>query len=411
MPNSVTWVPLSSVAVPRGLIGGPFGSVLGRKDYVSEGIPVIRGQNLSSDGRFCADTFAYVTPQKALGVLSRNLAQPGDVIFTQRGTLGQVGLVPPEPYDTYVISQSQMRLRVDPTKADVRYVYYCFRSPAIVDSIERRATATGVPHINLGTLADIRMPLRPLPEQHAIAEVLGALDDKLEANRREVSTTSKLIAATWRQSFGPVRNSGWPRMPIGHLVTVVGGSTPSTSVAEFWGGTIAWATPKDLSKLQSAPIMDTERRITKQGLKQISSGLLPVGTVLLSSRAPIGYIAVAELPLAVNQGFIALLVGERVSNLYLWQWLVAHLDEVRCRANGTTFLEVSKANFRPMLIAVPPEGLMRSWNESVSSEYRLIVAREREIQRLTTLRDTLLPALLSGEVRVRDAERLREAVI
>jgi type I restriction enzyme S subunit len=152
--------------------------------------------------------------------------------------------------------------------------------------------------------------------------------------------------------------------------------------------------------------MSTERRITEQGLKQISSGLLPVGTVLLSSRAPIGYIAITELPLAINQGFMALIVDERLSNLYLWQWLVAHLDEVKGLANGTTFLEVSKANFRPMLIGVPPEGLMRSWTECAESEYRLIVARERESQTLTTLRDKILPRLLSGEVRVRDAEAL-----
>ena len=139
--------------------------------------------------------------------------------------------------------------------------------------------------------------------------------------------------------------------------------------------------------------------------------MLPVGTVLLSSRAPIGYLAITEVPLAVNQGFIALVAGGRVSNLYLWQWLRFHLDEVISRANGTTFLEVSKANFRPMPIEVPPEGLMRSWTASAATQYRLLVAKEQESVRLTQLRDTLLPKLLSGELRVRDAESLVEEAV
>jgi type I restriction enzyme S subunit len=197
-------------------------------------------------------------------------------------------------------------------------------------------------------------------------------------------------------------------IPISQLAQVLGGSTPRTNEPEFWDGDIAWATPKDLSRLSSVPLVDTERRVTHRGLEQISSGLLPIGTVLLSSRAPIGYLAIAEIPVAVNQGFIALIPGQRVSSLFLWQWLAHHLDDVKARANGTTFLEVSKANFRPMPVALPSEDEMRHWSDGAEPMYRLIVSKEQETSVLTKLRDSLLPALLSGALRVNAAETIDE---
>src|SRR5664280_718188 len=117
MADPVEHVPLSDLAAPKGLIGGPFGSSLGRKDYGSAGVPVIRGQNLVGlSSPFDLGEFVYVTKEKVEDELARNLAVPGDVVFTQRGTLGQVGLVPKGPHKRYVISQSQMRFRADPSK-------------------------------------------------------------------------------------------------------------------------------------------------------------------------------------------------------------------------------------------------------------------------------------------------------
>ncbi|GIF20841.1 type I restriction enzyme S subunit [Actinoplanes tereljensis] len=183
------------IAVPKGLIGGPFGSLLGGKDYVPRGVPVIRGVNLASDGRFDASEFVYVTPAKAAGELARNLARPGDVVFTQRGTLGQVGIVPPGPHDTYVISQSQMRLRVDPAKADPRYVYYQFRSPAMRAAVQGSAITAGVPHINLGILGALPIVIPPLAVQREVADLLTALDDKIAGNDRLAATALALAEA------------------------------------------------------------------------------------------------------------------------------------------------------------------------------------------------------------------------
>ena len=196
---------------------------------------------------------------------------------------------------------------------------------------------------------------------------------------------------------------------IGDLADVVGGSTPSTSKPEFWEGeSHCWATPKDLAALTSPVVLDTERHITDAGLAQISSGLLPAGTVLLSSRAPIGYLAIAETPVAINQGFIAMKPKGAVPSLFLLLWARFAHEEILSRANGSTFLEISKSNFRPIPVTRPKDGVMRAFESLVTPLYRRLVDNVRESRTLAGLRDGLLPKLISGELRVKDAEPFTE---
>jgi len=138
-------------------VGGPFGSNLTTRDYVDEGVPVIRGNNLPADRTFLDDDFVVVTEEKA-DTLQSNIAYPGDVIFTQRGTFGQVGILPLEAkFSRYVISQSQMKLSVNPEKANARFAYYFFRMPSTVQSVINHALTSGVPHINLGILKNFEL--------------------------------------------------------------------------------------------------------------------------------------------------------------------------------------------------------------------------------------------------------------
>jgi type I restriction enzyme S subunit len=292
-------------------------------------------------------------------------------------------------------------------------------------------------------MSAVPFALPPLTEQRAIARILGSLDDKIELNRRMNRTLEELAAAifkSWfvdfdpvvarlalsgaegaegRQPFGmdaeiaalfpaafeesevgPVP-AGWRVAPIGELVKVVGGTTPSTGNSAYWeGGTIAWATPKDLAGLADPMLLDTERHVTQAGLQQISSGLLPGGTVLMSSRAPIGYLAIAEIPVAINQGFIALICNLGLPNHYVIHWLRENMETIESRANGTTFLEISKANFRPIPALVPPEPIQRRFTEIVGKLHGMIVANARESRTLAAIRDALLPKLMAGEIRV-----------
>jgi type I restriction enzyme S subunit len=429
---------VGEIAAPErnALVGGPFGSNLVSSDYVDAGVPVIRGQNMG--GRWVAGEFAYVTDAKAES-LKANLARPGDIIFTQRGTLGQVSVVPSARIDRYLVSQSQMKLTVNRKLADPLFLYYVFSTAEQQDYIRQNAIQTGVPHTNLGILRGTPILLPPLPEQRSIAHILGTLDDKIELNRRMNATLEAMARAlfqSWFVDFDPVRakaegrdpglppeiaalfpdsfedsvvgeiQRGWGVKHVGELADIVGGTTPSTKEPKFWdGGTHAWATPKDLSGLSVPVLLNTERRITDAGLSQVGSGLLPIGTVLLSSRAPIGYLAVAEIPVAINQGFIAMIPKAGMSNLFLLLWASSAQEAIVSRANGSTFLEISKANFRPIPVVTPTVDLMRSFEKLARPLFERIVANTREAQSLATLRDTLLPKLISGELRVEDAER------
>ena len=149
--------------IKNALVGGPFGSNLISRDYTPFGVPVIRGQNMGF-GRWVGGEFVFVSPQKADNLAS-NIARSGDLIFTQRGTLGQVSVVPPKPYPKYVISQSQMKLSADNSKADVKFLYYYFTSPEQQGYIKQNAIQTGVPHTNLEHLRNTPLILPPLSEQ------------------------------------------------------------------------------------------------------------------------------------------------------------------------------------------------------------------------------------------------------
>ncbi len=281
-----------------------------------------------------------------------------------------------------------------------------------------------------------------------IATVLSALDDKIELNRRMNETLEAMAQAIFRDwfvDFGPVRRKlegatdpvaimggltpdparaaelaglfshgfsedelpvGWSERPVGDLVDIAGGSTPSTADDSLWQpAEHRWATPKDLSNMSDLALFDTGRRISAAGLAKITSGLLPAGTVLLSSRAPIGYLAIAQAPVAINQGFIALTPTADFGGAYLYLWCKVNMEAILANANGSTFQEISKKNFRPITSAVPDDrGVCRAFGEIADPMFARIVSAAAENRALAETRDYLLPRLMSGEVRVGELE-------
>ncbi len=185
---------VKSLAVPKGLVGGPFGSSLVATDYEDRGVPVIRGANLSGPSRFLQGNFVFVSPQKAQA-LSRNQAQAGDVVFTQRGTLGQVALVPADGFEHYVISQSQMRLRPDTSVVSAEYVHAAFSTARMRRAIFNRAVTTANPHINLGILGDLEIPVPNTFRQRLIVDTVVS-SHSLVANAMDEVARLQLLRAS-----------------------------------------------------------------------------------------------------------------------------------------------------------------------------------------------------------------------
>jgi len=148
--------------------------------------------------------------------------------------------------------------------------------------------------------------------------------------------------------------SAWPVVQIKEVARVVGGATPKSGASEYWDGNIPWTTPKDLSDLDDKYLLDTPRKITEAGLKSCSSELLPVNSVLFSSRAPIGHVAINSVPIATNQGFKSFVPGSKLDASYLFWWLKCHRDQLERLGNGATFKEVSKAVVERIEIPLPP---------------------------------------------------------
>lgn len=376
-----------------------------------------RGYDLPSQHRHPGPV-PIVSSSGPSGFHSEAMVKAPGVVTGRYGTIGEVFFVTQDfwPLNTTLYVR-------DFKGSDPKFVSYFLKTIDFYSCSDKAA----VPGVNRNHLHELPVRVPPLAEQRAIARILGALDDKIELNRKMNRTLEAMAQALFKSwfidfdgvadsdlvesEFGPIPK-GWRTDQIGNVVSVVGGSTPSTKEPRFWEkGHHCWTTPKDLSSATCPLLLETERRISDAGLAKISSGLLPVGTFLLSSRAPVGYTAISRIPVAVNQGYIAIPPGGTLDAYYLLHWTRANLDTIKGRAGGTTFQEISKRNFRPIQIIVPDKAKLSSFTRAVEPLFARIENAENQTTTLATLRDTLLPKLISGEVRVPEAETAVEAVL
>ena len=443
MPSSVEQ---RTLHIPSAYGEPPNGWPWSRLDEVSEGVfdcphstpkltgtgPfVVRTQDIIT-GVFRTDQAGHVSEETYAERIVRVTPSRGDLLYSREGTY--FGIAAEVPAKTRVcLGQRMVLIRPDKRRLDFSFLRHWLNSPIMAAHIHGYRDGSVAERLNLPTIRALPVLLPPLAEQKAIASVLGALDDKIELNRRMNATLEAMARAlfqSWFVDFDPVRAKldgrkpsnldkttaalfsssfqdsevghipkGWTIQPVGEVVDCVGGGTPSTAEPKYWeGGTHHWTTPKDFSSLQAPILLDTDRKLTDAGIAKISSGLLPAGTLLLSSRAPVGYLAIAAMPVAINQGFIAMKCNDRTSNFFMLNWCQTNMAEIESRATGTTFAEISKQNFRPIRVVLPPKELMAAFTAKVAPLYAKITANLHQSRTIATLRDTLLPKLLSGEV-------------
>ena len=395
-------------------------------DYWDGGIPWIGIKDATENhGRTLSDTYQHVS-ELGLKNSSARLLPENTVCLSRTASVGFVVVMGRQ----MATSQDFVNWVCGPN-IEPHYLKYVLLAEN--EALWRFASGTTHQTIYYPEAKAFHVCLPPLTEQKRIAEVLGALDDKIELNRRMNSTleaTAQALFQSWFVDFDPVRAKldgrtpsgmdaataaffpdsfdesplghipkGWEVKPVGEVVDCVGGGTPSTSEPKYWeGGTHHWTTPKDFSSLQAPILLNTDRELTDAGIAKISSGLLPAGTLLMSSRAPVGYLAISAIPVAINQGFIAMKCNESASNYFMLNWCQQNMAEIEGRATGTTFAEISKQNFRPIPLVLSTQDIMTAFSERVAPLYTQITANLRQSRTLATLRDTLLPKLLSGDI-------------
>lgn len=412
--------------------------------FVARGVNYIKSESITADGSIDCSKFAFIDIQTH-EKLSRSQLRAGNVLFSMAGVyLGKTAVVQPEhvPANT---NQAVGIISLDESKADPYFIHYSLQSPACRAWVLGSAAQSAQPNFNLQEIGDLKIPDFPLARQKGIASVLRLLDDRI-ALLRETNTTLEAIAQalfkSWFVDFDPVHAKmqgrapegmdeataalfpdsfedselgpvpkGWAVMPVGDAVDTVGGATPDTKISEYWEPPKHhWTTPKDLSGIASPALLGTERKLSDAGLKKISSGLLPQGSLLMSSRAPIGYLALNQVPMAINQGYIAIPPGGKLTPLHMLFWCQANMENIKGRANGSTFMEISKKAFRPIPILVPSQATLAAFEDVASVLFERLVDNERQAQNLAAIRDALLPRLISGQLQTEEAQHSLQEV-
>ena len=428
--------------------------------FSSRGIPFITPRDLKGE-RYISDTERFLSREGVMSV-SKNIVPKGSVLVSCIGSdLGKAALTTSES----VTNQQINTIVVENCDVDTMYLYYCLRSRQ--EFFKKIAGGSATPILNKRDFEKTTITFPPIDYQRSSSRWLDSLDKKIELNQKTNQTLEQIAQAifkSWFVDFDPVIDNaleqgkplpdalakraeqrkavraqqakgelpslpkdlrqrfpsefvfsdelgwvpkGWDVSNVGDVVDVVGGGTPSTKNNDYWtGGIYNFCAPKDMSALKGNFVFSTNRKLTESGIGKISSGLLPVDTVLMSSRAPIGYLCINKEPVAINQGVIALKPNPEFSAEFLLEWLRVNIAQVKNKANGSTFLEIGKSNFRSIEFLIPSTDTLEAYNDLVKPLFLKSEVIEKSSKVLEELRDTLLPKLISGELRIPDAEKL-----
>lgn len=261
------------------------------------------------------------------------------------------------------------------------------------------AHGSGQPLITQKIIKSITAPKFTASEKTGIADALGSLDDKIATNNKIIGYSSALLGVQYRRA-----TKAESLLTLGEVAQVFGGSTPSTKVEEYWDGDIQWATPTDITALNGPWISTTARTITDAGLKSMSSGIHPENSILMTSRATIGAIALAARPIATNQGFIVVEASDELTP-WLYAQMLDRKHEFESWANGATFMELSRGNFKKLPFYSCEDSALAEFNSIAWPLLDRMKAAQAENETLARTRDELLPLLMSGRITVAGASK------
>ncbi len=346
--------------------------------------------------------------------LSSMLVEPGDLLFARQSLVlagaGKCSIVAsaeePTTYESHII-----RVRLNREVADPAFYHYYFKSSiSRMRSIVTQGVQAGIRGNDLRRL-EVHVP--PLPVQNRIADILSAYDDLFENNQRRIQLLEDAARLLYREWFVHLRFPGheyvavvdgvpvgWGRKKVDDICETVGGGTPSTKVAEYWNGDVTWVVPTDITRNDCLVLLDSARKITEKGLKESSAKMVPVETILMTSRASVGFFALMDQPVCTNQGFINIIPYEDKLRMYLLFNLMSRVDEIRGNAKGSTYPEISKGRFRDMDVIIPSATLVNEFDRVANDIVQQVRCIKRSMLQLTKARDLLLPRLMNGEISV-----------
>ena len=328
---------------------------------------------------------------------------PG-VVIGRKGSLGTVHYVdgPYWPHDTTLWSKD--------LKGNLpRFVYYFLHTLGL----ERYDVGNSNPTLNRNHIHRLDVLLPEYRIQERIVDILSAYDGLIENNRRRIQLLEQAARLLYKEWFVRLRfpghehtkiingiPEGWEKKKIADVCETIGGGTPSTRVAEYWDGDITWVVPSDITRNDCLVLLNSGRKITEKGLRESSARMVPPETILMTSRASVGFFALMDYAVCTNQGFINIIPHDENMRMYLLFNLMSRVEEIRSNAKGTTYPEISKSRFRDMDIVVPADAIVYEFSGFASNIIHQLRTLKRSVFKLTKARDILLPRLMNGEIAV-----------
>lgn len=331
--------------------------------------------------------------------MRRGIPKKGSVVFTTEAPLGEVAQI--KTGERLAFAQRVIILEPNPNVLSPNYLLYALQDKVLQERIKARATGTTVIGIKAAELKKVVIDLPSVDIQRSISSILRSFDDKIELNQKINENLERQAQAFFQELFRDNVSADWQTGTISDLGTVIGGSTPSKAKSEYYTDHgIAWITPKDLSVNKSKFITHGETDITELGLKNSSATIMPEGTVLFSSRAPIGYIAIAAGAVTTNQGFKSVVPKPEIGTAYVYYFLKHNLPIIEGMASGSTFKEVSGSTMKSVPAVIPDAKTLAQFNAFCIPVFTQQQLLEEQNQSLIALRDSMLPKLMAGKIDV-----------
>ncbi|KAB0576290.1 restriction endonuclease subunit S [Ideonella dechloratans] len=391
---------------------GPFGTQLSASEYVPEGIPVINVRNVGF-GDVRADDLEYVSEGKA-EQLHHHVLRAGDIVFGRKGAVERHALIG-SAQDGWVQGSDCLRLRLRSSRFNVRFVSFYLRTKGHQDWMQALCSfGATMSSLNQDIVNRIELPCPPRPVQDQIAAVLAAYDDLIANNQRRIALLESLAEEIYREWFVRMRFPGaksavfdkgmptdWTHEPVLDAFKFYGGATPAKDNPRFWvDGEVHWYTPTDITGASSPYLEESADKCTDEGLQNCSANLFPAHSIMMTSRATIGAIGINSAPACTNQGFITCIPNQRYPLTYLYHWLKLAKPHFEMLSGGATFAELTKGTFKRIRILTPPVKLVAAYEQQARPMFDEVESLTKMNRRLRATRDSLLPRLISGKLRV-----------
>ena len=391
------------------------------KEYVNEGIPVLKVTNCKSTG-FQLDNLNYLS-EKSREKYKKNNLIIGDIIVATVGShpnliesaAGRSCIVNSQ-VEGFYLNQNAVCIRTkDKRILSQKYLGYLCKCADFQHYIQSRGRgAANQMRIAISSIKEYSFTLPDFENQQYIADILSAYDDLIENNQKQIKLLEEAAQRLYKEWFVDLRfpghentkivdgvPEGWRVASIADICDTVGGGTPSTKIQSYYEkGDILWVTPTDITRNFSLALLDTEKKITPEGLKNSSANMLPAETILMTSRASVGFFGMCKYEVCTNQGFISCIPKRENLQMYLLFNLKSRVEEIRQKAGGSTYLEISKTVFRELKIILPKDEVLAEYQKNVHDIFDEIYCRTEMIKSLVDMRNRLLPKLMSGEVEV-----------